>query len=68
MDRREWLRKMIYCAGWVAADSPRRGWAGAMAAPEFEDSGNAGMLDLALALAWVRDRLVEQVPYVQPGT
>jgi para-nitrobenzyl esterase len=32
---------------------------GRLAGPEYADSGNAGMLDLILALRWVRDNIVE---------
>lgn len=32
---------------------------GRLAGPEFADSGNAGMLDLVLALRWVRDNITE---------
>ena len=32
---------------------------GGLGGPEFADSGNAGMLDLVLALRWVRDNIAE---------
>jgi len=32
---------------------------GQLAGPEYADSGNAGMLDLVLALRWVRDNIAE---------
>jgi len=32
---------------------------GLLAGPEYADSGNAGMLDLILALRWVRDNITE---------
>jgi para-nitrobenzyl esterase len=32
---------------------------GRLAAPRYPDSGNAGMLDLVLALRWVRDNIAE---------
>jgi para-nitrobenzyl esterase len=32
---------------------------GRLAGPEYADSGNAGMLDLILALRWVRDNITE---------
>jgi para-nitrobenzyl esterase len=32
---------------------------GRLAGPEYADSGNAGMLDLILALCWVRDNIAE---------